>query len=496
LCLLRKPTEDNFELSQEVDRALRNMLDLRKVSKRNAEGQRINEDSAKIFATDFQDPESLANKLLEKINSQSRSKTIFLNEKNEQQNEWLFNTFKTINHATHPQVSLAKHITIFTPQPLFGSNLDCSIRVVDTKGIDETVNREDLDKCLTDDHTVSVICCRFDNAPDNTMRSLLKNIKSAGLENRIKNETVLLILDRENEAKKAINGDEPIDDKDEGREIRAEDIKDVIFRKLSLNSLDIRFFDAKNDDVSELYKHLPSKISKLREVHYKRLSEFENEVRNIVLNIRKELVSQSVRRIRNVENEVKKRLNPWLKKAQNHSPELKKYFSKLIGEISDTPAQTIRATANRKGRWENLDFYFLLAQGAREQITEQIEPISKELSTLIENMQSQDNLKPANMLLERLDITTKKRMEEIYRKVSEQGRAKYRNELINDSQLWNMLQRRWGEGSGYREDIAEMSRQWFEQRYQQPESEINQYVKEQWQRYIKEMQRFLNIKKL
>ena len=87
------------------------------------------------------------------------------------------------------------------------SDIDFSLSVADTKGVDQTVKRQDLDDCLTDDRTVSVICCRFNDAPDKTMSELLKVAKTAGLTERIATETVLLVLDRNDEAKEVIDID-------------------------------------------------------------------------------------------------------------------------------------------------------------------------------------------------------------------------------------------------------------------------------------------------
>ncbi|MGR6439889.1 hypothetical protein ACU42Y_19450 [Proteus mirabilis] len=120
-----------------------------------------------------------------------------------------------------PKRWLTKAYSISVPLKLFDP-LDYALSIIDTKGVDQTVNRVNLDSCLTDNRTVNVICCRFNEAPDKTMSGLLKLAKDAGLSQRIANETILLILDRESEAENIIDIDEPIGDKFEGREIRAE----------------------------------------------------------------------------------------------------------------------------------------------------------------------------------------------------------------------------------------------------------------------------------
>ncbi|MCK5356248.1 MAG: hypothetical protein KAJ63_14105 [Methyloprofundus sp.] len=164
---------DGFKLSAEVERALRNMLNLNVSRSKNDAGKRIANDSAKNFAQDYANTEDLVTAFLDRIKLEERIKTIFSNPEKEPQNKWLHKTFKAINSATDYQVSLAKRIVISIPESVF-SNLDYSLSVVDTKGVDQTVNRQDLDCCFTNNRMVSVICCRFNEAPDKTMSGLLE----------------------------------------------------------------------------------------------------------------------------------------------------------------------------------------------------------------------------------------------------------------------------------------------------------------------------------
>lgn len=472
-----------FKLSAEIERALRNMLDLKITRSKNEEGKRISHDAAKKFAAKYKNHQSLTDALSDRIDFPSRKKTIFLNENKIPQNEWLNDTFKTINNATHPQVGLAKRIDIAVPQPLF-KNIDFSLSVSDTKGVDQTVNRQDLDVCFTDNRTISIICCRFNDAPDKTMSDLLKNAKDAGLAQRIVDETVLLILDRDSEAEDVIDIDEAVGEKDEGREIRTEQVINDLRHSFQLDSLDIQFMDAKNDDVSLLQKLLPNKISVLRDMHSNRLTEIENAVSGI----KAELYSQSAQKAK---KQVKSTLEPWLEKAQSSSPALKEYFLPLIRDIANkgTYASSVRASVNRKGEWHNLDYYQSLATGARLQVVEQVDTIKNELITLINNMLSQNELQPAYALLKQLKHTTEKRLGVMYQQVFAKGRAVYEAELNNDSQLWDMLAKEWGQGPGYKGRVGGSSQQWFlDKNYQIFETEVAKHAVAQWQRYVDEVQ--------
>lgn len=477
---------ESFKLSAEVERALRNMLDLRISRTKNPEGKRITTDNAKNFSENYQSVESLMEGLLERIDFPTRHQTRFTNDDGIDQNEWLHTTFKAINSCTHPSVGLSKHIRILVPVRLFNT-INYSLSVIDTKGVDQTVNRADLDSYLTDNRTVSVLCCRFNEAPDKTMAGLLKLAKDAGLSQRVAKETVLLILDRDSEAEKVIDIDEPVGEKTEGREIRAEQVVNDLKHTLQLDNLDVRFFDVKSDDPKQLSKLLVEKVSVLRGQYSQDILDIEKAISDI----ESELVSQSAKAAK---SQVKNTLEPWIKKAQGCSPSLKEYFLPLINDIKNkgTYAASVRASVNRRGEWHNLDYYQLLATGAREQVVDQIGTLKDEFIVLIDNMLSQNDLQPAYALLKQLKQTTEKRLGDIYQKAFAKGRAVYEEKLSSDNQLWNGLFQEWGMGPGYKDRVSVNSETWFHTRkYPEFESSVTRQVVEEWQRYVSEVRDML-----
>lgn len=399
---------ESYKLSAEVERALRNMLELQKVRTQTAESKRITEDKAKNFAAVFDSVEALIAGLLERINLPNRYQTKFTNVDGIEQNKWLQTTFNAINNCTNKKAGLPKHIYISIPTKFF-DGINYTLSVIDTKGIDMTVNRTDLDNCLTDNRTVSVLCCRFNEAPDKTMLGLLKLAKEAGLNYRIAHETVLLILDRHEEAENVVAIDAPIGDKDEGRDIRTEQVLSDLKHRLQLDNLDIQFIDVKSDNPKHLRDFLVKKVTALRYQYEQKIFDIEKAVNNI----ESELASQSANQAK---TQVKNTLEPWIKKAQNCSLILKEYFTPLINIIRNkgTYAASVRASVNRRGEWYNLSYYQLLATGAREQVVEQIGVLKDELIILIDNMLSRNELQPAYMLLKQIKQTTEKRLGEIY----------------------------------------------------------------------------------
>ena len=477
---------DTFKLSAEVDRALRNILGLLKSSEKDENGKRVRKDAARDFSSEFSTVEELSAGLLSRVDFDHRSKIRFENTEELDQNTWLHGTFKSINNATDPDISLAKRIVMTIPYSMF-EGIDFTLNVVDTKGVDNTVNRRDLDECLTDDRTISVICSSFNDAPNKSMVDLLKGAKESGLVDRINSEIILLILDRAGDAENIMGASDTVEDKEEGREVREEQVESDLLQKFNLSLLDIQFLDSFTDNVDKFKTHLANKSGLLRLKHTERLGEIESAI----YEIESEVQSQTAREAK---KQVKNTLAPWLDGATQYTPSLNEFFLPLIESISytGTYAASIRASVNRRGEWLNLDYYQSLAYGARTQIVEQIDSLRNELVVLIDNMLSQNDLQPAYALLKQLKFTTEKYLDEIYQHVYAKGRAVYENELKNDSQLWSELYSQWGQGPGYKIRVAQDSNNWFQaKQYANYEQEVTNKATEGWNKYITEVRQLL-----
>lgn len=477
---------DVFKLSAEVERALRNMLGLLKTSEKNEAGKRIKKDAARDFTQEFSSVEELSTGLLSRIDFDRRTKVNFENDDGLDSNTWLHETFKSINNAISPNVGLSKRIVMTVPEPLF-DGLDFTLNVVDTKGIDNTVNRRDLDEYLTDDRTVCVICSSFNDAPNKATVDLIKGAKESGLADRLRSEIILLVLDRAGEAENTMGASDTVEDKEEGREVREDHIESDLLQKFNLSSLDIRFLDSFTDDVNDFKFHLSNKVELLRLSHLERINEIELAIDEIEAEIKSKTTQEA-------KKQVKSTLDPWIKNALQYTPALHEFFLPLINDISypGTYAASVRASVNRRGEWQNLDYYQKLAYGARQQIVEQINGLRNELIVLIDNMLSQNDLQPAYALLKQLKFTTEKYLDEIYQHVYAKGRAVYEGELKSDSHLWADLYNQWGKGSGYKGRIATDSKSWFqENQYASFESEVTSKAVEGWNKYITEIRQLL-----
>lgn len=477
--------QEGFKLSAEVERALRNMLDL-KVVRNKVDGKRTATDYARIFAEQYPSVEMLCNELMQRAKLPLRNKTTFINTENKSQLLWLHETFKQINSATHPNVGLAKRITLYVPS-LPHTNDHFSVTFIDTKGVDQTVNRVDLDKCLTDNRTISILCSRFNDAPDQTCSKMIDSAIQAGLKPRINDESLLLILDRLGEAEDVMDYDEAVGNKEDGRDIKAEQVSSELCQKYAVRELNIEFFDAKQDNPDVLFKTLINKVLLLRKKHSLRLKEIEQSVLDIEDDIKSQSASLAI-------NQVKLTLEPWLKKSKACTPTLSEFFLPLVTAIRSkgTYAASVRASVNRDGNWYNLNYYQELAVSARAQCMTKISPLRDELTVLINNMLSQTELRPAHSLLRQLKNTTDVRLDKISQMAQTNGRDIYQSKIVSDKNFWMKLYHEWGKGPGYKDRIADHTHAWFKSNdYNRYEFEVTRGLVEQWEQYTNEIENLI-----
>ena len=78
--------------------------------------------------------------------------------------EWLSSNISKINYGQHPKFSVPHRITVLLPLEALRET-PFLISVIDTKGVEGTTQRPDLMAQIEDTRTVTVLCCKFSDAP-------------------------------------------------------------------------------------------------------------------------------------------------------------------------------------------------------------------------------------------------------------------------------------------------------------------------------------------
>ncbi|HYW18564.1 MAG TPA: hypothetical protein VE956_04480 [Nodularia sp. (in: cyanobacteria)] len=254
-------SESKIIISQEIERAIRNVTELKIISKSVNDGDTTKPsriDTAKeLFEESGEDV--LKKTALNNANLESRTTTKIEFNNNINEQEWIKNTFAAINNVQLKEFAIPSKIYLYVSYDILsGSNLSQFDSVVDTKGLDENPIRKDLQKYIDSQDTICLFVTPFSSAPEANITKLMGyhlTSKSKEFHHRF----VTLVLPRKNEPEKVHGSD---GERDLGIQIRQEEVQ-ATFKNLNLEFFqdNILFYDA--------LKYYRDDIVKLNEIYDK-----------------------------------------------------------------------------------------------------------------------------------------------------------------------------------------------------------------------------------
>ncbi|WP_414546212.1 hypothetical protein [Nostoc sp. CCY0012] len=248
-------SEQKIIISQEIERAIRNIIGFNIFSKTVSDGDKnksVRIDPAKELLQES-GLEVFKKTALNNANLEYRISTQieFNNQATEQ--EWIKNTFAEINNVQIKEFAIPKKIYLYVSYDvLSGSNLSQFDSVVDTKGLDENPIRKDLQKYIDRQDSICLFVTSFTDAPETNISKLIGyhlTSKSKEFHHRF----VTLVLPHKNEPEKTNGSD---GDWELGIQIKKEEIINT-FKNLNLDFLgeNILFYDSLRyyrDDIVKL----------------------------------------------------------------------------------------------------------------------------------------------------------------------------------------------------------------------------------------------------
>lgn len=473
---------DPLGISKETVRAIRNMSGL--TEKRKEEfGRRVRIDPAKELAKQFPNPQELCIHILTKMDLLRRNKRDEWCPEEESPSHWLQGIFSAINNGRHSEFTLPEKIEIVVPDPLLDSR-DLPIRFIDTKGIDQTAERQDLECHFDDPRTLVVLCSRFNDAPEVALQTLLRRAKEAGARN-ILQKTLVLVLPRPDEALavKDDDGTRVIDD-EEGYELKRDQIS-MRLTQQGMNGVGVEFFNARDEGSSALRKKFIQKINELRQQYSARITQMALAVDKLKANREDE-------QVRLVFEHVMLDLNSWLKGNKEVSTTEVAVQQPLVTAIDNTRyASTIRASVRRLGAWYNLDYYHHLAYGVRRLAVAQIGNKVAALKVIVENLTANDELLPAKDFLGGISSRIDTVVDEAYQRIQSAGREAFIQFLSNDHEFWALCENRWGQGPGYRTAIKDMTDHEIRRDSLEEHTIVLRLISLEWAQIVSEIERLL-----
>ncbi len=400
--------------------------------------------------------------------------------------QWMQNTFVEIKNGRRPDIALPRLIDVMISDDVLGEAI-FGLNLVDTKGVDQTVVRPDLEARLHDPRTLTVLCTRFNEAPGPTMQRFLEHARDTLPEGIFKERVLLLVLPRPDEAR-AVKDDtgEMVESDDEGYEFKR-DQAEATLRRIGVGELPITFFNATTDAPDGLKDCLVNRIGEIR-------SGYSRRIRSVCDAIDRMIENHEVEAVQAAQKEVRKRLRIFCDQHKALPNRRRSLHVELVKAFRTLNARTVWATTRRRGGWYNLDVFFHLGRGGAADANLRSRSALLGLEELVSNMLGDDDYGSMHEFLYELQENVEDWRRNFIERARAVGEETFRSSLADDAQFWARCEHRWGQGGGYRDDVANMVEEWFESSEREPlHSSAETKIRAAWRKHvIKPLGRLIN----
>lgn len=441
-------------VSREVERAIRNMAGLRVIRNRKDEhGQRLpSVDEAKQLAQSVSSTRELVVDILTRMALQRRDRRDAWYDVSTGKSElaWLKDTFESINNGRHPAFTLPQRIEVVVTHPLLAST-DVTLQLVDTKGIDGSAMRADLEGHLDDSHSVPILCSRFNDAPAEATQRLLERARDAGVRG-LEDRALMLALPHSGEALEV--KDEAgvrVASNEEGYELKGEQVE-LRLRSQQLPPIQIGFFNAREDAPDVLRQLILGRVKSIQNRMRGQLAAVTSSARSVLDNQEREQVQEVLRLAGRLLRAAIGKIRP-VGAVGGHIHE------DLLDAIGRAHWSTVRAAVRREGEWPNLSYSHHLGYGARRLAVIACSERVAGFAQTCQTMAATSDFTEARELIGQAERTLQAAYDELLRKVQLMGQTLYGDELRKDIAFWVDCANE--SGRGYKSRIVARNEGWF-----------------------------------
>ena len=467
-----KEHDQNSEVTDlppaELLRAIRNITDL---PDRQIEGKRV--DKARELAQSFKSLDGFLKSVLERANlsrrNQTRLESLHNFESVEDEKKWLRNNFSNLNLGKMDKFSLPKRIYVGVSNKLIDFNKYPRFRsIIDTRGMDDARDRKDLSDYIRNrDNSICLFAEQFLAAPSNISELLKRYLTRESRD--IDTKVALLVLPRKGEPEDVGNLDGKVEDRDEGIDVRKNQIDDAFAREnVKFLSENIFFYDAlqfydeehilkpqyEKDDVFdariELLDAINDLISRRERALLQEVKDYEG-------------IFQVIKSGGGLSPQEEKLINDLKKTIESHGKTgFLSNFEKIYKDhLKSYHVMVFRAMNNRFGTYDlrDIDIYFDGSTVAevllRDRLLESKAEIIGAVEFVEEHASERSGLKPVMQILrEQIDEYFEKSIIEIGQEICGCIKDSLAPQTYSN-EFWGYAQNRWGQGRGYRDDVLD-----------------------------------------
>jgi transcriptional regulator with XRE-family HTH domain len=445
-------------LPSELERVIRSMADLRRVivrAKKPSE-KPTTVDHLKNLIEKFDDVDAVIGEVMARMKLESRTESqMILSQDTEGSMEWLSSNISKINYGQHPKFSVPHRITVLLPLEALRET-PFLISVIDTKGVEGTTQRPDLMAQIEDPRTVTVLCCKFSDAPGGVPLSILRETLDAGSDALASERLCLLVLPRNDEALKIVNdsGATPADIA-EGYTVREAQIEQQ-FATDGLPNIPINFFQVGSDEPEHVWHWLTSRIEAIRAAKVERIKRHVAAADNLITNA-------DIAKTREARRTIADTVAKAAERFRALPNVVRPAHLNLVTEAKKTHQNSIAASVNRKGNWDNFPVAHILGQGVRIDVNLRTRDTFVRIDEAIEGLKDDfSHLGDVAQFLDNLKDDVEEWRKEFLTRVALAGRNLFSPYLSVATDMWEKCEKRYGGGSGYRIDVSGIFQDQFE----------------------------------
>ncbi|UKO99895.1 hypothetical protein [Nostoc sp. UHCC 0870] len=296
-------SEQRIIISEEIQRAIRNVIELKRITKSVPNGEKSKSITVDQAQELFEEAgiEVLKKTALNNANLESRTSIRIEFDNQSKEQEWIKNNFDDINNVRLKDFAIPRKIYLYVSHDvLSGSNLSQFDSVVDTKGLDENPIRKDLQKYIDSQDSICLFVTPFNAAPEANITKLIGyhlTSKSKEFHHRF----VTLVLPHKGEPEKVHDSD---GDRELGLKIRQDEVQST-FRNLNLEFFqdNILFYDSLRyyrDDIVKVYEEYKEDVQEDKNELIRAINDVIERRRNLLLDEIKD-IRESFGKIKNGE---------------------------------------------------------------------------------------------------------------------------------------------------------------------------------------------------
>lgn len=249
---------------------------------------------------------------------------------------------------------------------------------------------------------------------------------------------------------------EAVNDVEEGRMIRSNQVQETTLMDLGLPELPIEFTNVlEKSECHDLEKILRRKILDVR-------SHVSGKIKQLVGTADELVDNRENEEARAVFEQATHPLLNWLRQNGSLSGDYRRADEELESEMGGlTYASSLRASVNRRGDWHNFDYWQGLGCGVRQNVVERSKEQASSLQAILTNALTDEDLERAHGFLSHFASKVEEALQSLYVQAEQLGAVSFAEQLGEDHAYWRRCQERWGGGSGYKNDIQGWTKDWF-----------------------------------